>query len=165
MKIAVLVARILLGLTFLVFGLNGFLDFLHMPMPPGPAGQYMGVLFVSHYLHAVFLVEVIGGVLLLSGQFIPLGLVLLGPVIFNILLFHTVCNGFVVHRFLWSTEGIRRHLRPEGAGLLVDVDELAPDSGIGHGIQHIGQQVDQHIGQPDGQDTALHQCVITIGNG
>jgi putative oxidoreductase len=89
MKVAVLVARILLGLTFLVFGLNGFLDFLHMPMPPGPAGQYMGVLFMSHYLHVVFLLEVIGGVLLLSGQFIPLGLVLLGPVIFNILLFHT----------------------------------------------------------------------------
>ncbi len=89
MKIAVLVARILLGLTFLVFGLNGFLDFLHMPMPPGPAGQYMGVLFMSHYLQVVFLVEVIGGVLLLSGQFIPLGVVLLGPVIFNILLFHT----------------------------------------------------------------------------
>ena len=89
MKIAVLVARVLLGLMFLVFGLNGFLNFLHMPMPPGPAGQYMGVLFLSHYLHAVFLVEVIGGVLLLSGQFIPLGLVLLGPVIVNILLFHT----------------------------------------------------------------------------
>ena len=88
MKIAVLVARILLGLTFLVFGLNGFLNFLHMPMPPGPAGQYMGVLFLSHYLLAVCLVEVIGGVLLLSGQFIPLGLVLLGPVLFNILLFH-----------------------------------------------------------------------------
>lgn len=89
MKIAVLVARILLGLTFLVFGLNGFLNFLHMPMPPGPAGQYMGVLFLSHYLLAVCLVEVVGGLLLLSGQFIPLGLVLLGPVLFNILLFHT----------------------------------------------------------------------------
>jgi uncharacterized membrane protein YphA (DoxX/SURF4 family) len=89
MRIAVLVARILLGLTFLVFGLNGFMNFLHMPMPPGPAGQYIGVLFMSHYLHVVFLLEVIGGVLLLSGQFIPLGLVLLGPVIFNILLFHT----------------------------------------------------------------------------
>ena len=89
MKIAVLVARILLGLTFLVFGLNGFLNFLHMPMPPGPAGQYMGVLFLSHYLHVVFVLEVIGGVLLLSGQFIPLGLVVIGPVLFNILLFHT----------------------------------------------------------------------------
>jgi len=88
MKIAVLVARILLGLMFLVFGLNGFLNFLHMPIPPGPAGQYMGVLFMSHYLHVVFLLEIVGGALLLSGQFIPLALVLLGPVIFNILLFH-----------------------------------------------------------------------------
>jgi putative oxidoreductase len=88
MKIAVLVARILLGLMFLVFGLNGFLNFLHMPMPPGPAGQYMGVLFMSHYLHVVFLLEIVGGALLLSGQFIPLALVLLGPVLFNILLFH-----------------------------------------------------------------------------
>ena len=89
MKIAVLVARILLGLMFVVFGLNGFLNFLHMPMPTGPAGQYMGVLFVSHYLRAVFAVQLLGGLLLLSGQFIALGLVLLGPVIFNILLFHT----------------------------------------------------------------------------
>ena len=49
MKIAVLIARVLLGLLFLVFGLNGFLNFLHMPMPSGLAGQYMGALFVSHY--------------------------------------------------------------------------------------------------------------------
>jgi putative oxidoreductase len=89
MKIAVIVARILLGLIFLIFGLNGFLNFLHMPMPPGPAGQYVGVLFVSHYLAVVFVIEIIGGALLLAGQFVPLALILLGPVIFNILLFHT----------------------------------------------------------------------------
>jgi putative oxidoreductase len=78
MKIAVLVARILLGLIFVVFGLNGFLNFLHAPMPAGQAGQYMGVMFGSFYMHFVFLVQVVGGVLLLSGQFIPLALVLLG---------------------------------------------------------------------------------------
>jgi putative oxidoreductase len=88
MKIAVLVARILLGLMFLIFGLNGLHDFLHMPMPPGPAGQYMGVLFVSHYLTVVCLIEAVGGLLLLIGQFVPLALVLIGPVLFNILLFH-----------------------------------------------------------------------------
>jgi uncharacterized membrane protein YphA (DoxX/SURF4 family) len=88
MKIAVLIARVLLGLLFLVFGLNGFLNFLHMPMPSGLAGQYMGALFVSHYLVVVFLVQVVGGALLLSGQFIPLALILLGPVIVNIFLFH-----------------------------------------------------------------------------
>jgi putative oxidoreductase len=89
MKIAVLVARILLGLMFVVFGLNGFLNFMHMPMPTGLAGQYMGALFVSHYLTFVFLVEIVGGVLLLAGQFVALALVLLGPVIVNILLFHS----------------------------------------------------------------------------
>ena len=88
MKIAVLIARILLGLMFLVFGLNSFLLFLPMPPIPGPAGQFLGLLFSSHYVLAVGLVEVVSAVLLLSGQFIPLGLALLGPVLVNILLFH-----------------------------------------------------------------------------
>ena len=88
MKIAVLIARILLGLMFVVFGLNGFLNFLHAPMPTGTAGQYMQVLVQTHYMQVVFLVQLLGGLLLLSGQFIPLALVLLAPVIFNILLFH-----------------------------------------------------------------------------
>jgi putative oxidoreductase len=88
MKIAVLVARILLGLMFLIFGLNGLHDFLHMPMPPGPAGQYVGLLLVSHYLTVVYLIEAAVGLLLLTGQFVPLALVLIGPVVFNILMFH-----------------------------------------------------------------------------
>jgi putative oxidoreductase len=88
MKIAVLIARILLGLIFVIFGLNGFLNFLHAPMPTGNAGQYMAVMATTHYIHVVFLVQLVGGLLLLSGQFIPLALVLLGPVIFNILVFH-----------------------------------------------------------------------------
>ncbi len=88
MKIAVLVARILLGLIFLFFGLNGFFNFLHAPMPPGPAGQFMTLLGPTFYMHFVFLVQIVGGLLLLSGQFIPLALILLGPVIVNILLFH-----------------------------------------------------------------------------
>ena len=88
MKIAVLVARILLGLIFVFFGLNGFLNFLHAPMPTGQAGQYSALMFGSFYMHFVFLVQVVGGALLLSGQFIPLALALLGPVLVNILLFH-----------------------------------------------------------------------------
>ncbi len=88
MKIAVLIARILLGLMFVVFGLNGFLNFLHAPMPPGTAGQFMGAIGTTHYFHVVSAVQLLGGILLLAGQFIPLALVLLGPVIFNILLFH-----------------------------------------------------------------------------
>jgi putative oxidoreductase len=90
MKIATLIARILLGLLFLVFGLNGFLHFIPMTPPAGLAGQYMGVLFLSHYLVAVFLLQVIGGALLLANRFIPLALILLGPVLVNILLFHSL---------------------------------------------------------------------------
>jgi putative oxidoreductase len=89
MKIAVLIARILLGLLFLIFGLNGFLHFIPMPPPTGLAGQYMGALYVSHYLTVIFLVQVIGGALLLLNRFVPLALILLGPVLVNILLFHS----------------------------------------------------------------------------
>ena len=88
MKIATLIARILLGLLFLVFGLNGFLHFIPMPPPTGLAGQYMGALFLSHYLAVVFALEAVGGLLLLLNRYVPLALVLLGPVLVNIVLFH-----------------------------------------------------------------------------
>lgn len=88
MKIATLIARIFLGLLFLVFGLNGFLHFIPMQPPTGLAGQYMGALFLSHYLVVVFVLEAVGGLLLLINRYVPLALVLLGPVIVNIVLFH-----------------------------------------------------------------------------
>ncbi|MBB6143309.1 putative membrane protein YphA (DoxX/SURF4 family) [Silvibacterium bohemicum] len=90
MKIAALIARILLGLLFVVFGLNGFLHFIpgSNMLPPGLAGQFAGAMAESHYLLAVSAVEIAGGALLLSGFFVPLGLVLLGPVLVNILFFH-----------------------------------------------------------------------------
>jgi putative oxidoreductase len=88
MKIATLIARVLLGLLFLFFGLNGFFNFLHAAPPPGPAGQYFGALYGTFYMHVVFFLQIAGGLLLLSGRFLPLGLTLLGPIIVNILLFH-----------------------------------------------------------------------------
>ena len=88
MKIAVLIARILLGLIFLFFGLNGFLNFLHAQLPGGVAGQFLGALFVSHYLLGIAAFQVIGGVLLLIGRYIALVLAILGPILVNILLFH-----------------------------------------------------------------------------
>src|SRR5262245_3829513 len=88
MKIIALISRLLLGLTFLVFGLNGFLHFIPMPLPSGVAGQFLGALFVSRYLVAVSSVQVVAGVLLLINRYLPLALTLLGPVIVNILLFH-----------------------------------------------------------------------------
>ena len=93
MRIVTLIARILLGLMFIVFGLNGFLNFLNMgPMPTGLAGQFIGALIQSHYFWVVAALQVIGGVLLLAKRYVPLGLVLLGPVIVNILLYHIFLN-------------------------------------------------------------------------
>ena len=93
MKIVTLIARILLGLVSLVFGLNGFLNFLNMgPMPTGLAGQFMGALFISHYYWVVAALQIAAGVLLLVNRFVPLALVLLGPVIVNILCYHVFLN-------------------------------------------------------------------------
>src|SRR6266436_122080 len=93
MKIVTLIARLLLGLIFVVFGLNGFLNFLSMgPMPSGLAGQFIGALALSHYYWVVAALQVAGGALLLVNRFVPLGLVLLGPVIVNIILYHVFLN-------------------------------------------------------------------------
>jgi len=93
MKIVTLIARLLLGLVFVVFGLNGFFNFLNMgPMPSGLAGQFIGALALSHYFWVVAALQVAGGVLLLVNRFVPLGLVLLGPVIVNIILYHVFLN-------------------------------------------------------------------------
>lgn len=88
MKIITTVSRILLGLIFVVFGSNAFLHFLNPPPPQGLAGDFVKVLFVSHYFYAVAVLQITGGLLCLAGRFVPLGLTLLGPVIVNILLFH-----------------------------------------------------------------------------
>ena len=93
MKIVILIARILLGLIFVVFGLNGFLNFLSMgPLPSGLAGQFIVALAVSHYFWVIAALQVAGGALLLVNRFVPLGLVLLGPVIVNIICYHVFLN-------------------------------------------------------------------------
>ena len=90
MKTASTIARYLSGVIFLVFGLNGFLHFIPLPPPSGVAGQFMGALFVSHYLTLIFALQVIGGVLLLANRYVPLALAILAPVIVNILSFHAL---------------------------------------------------------------------------
>ena len=92
MKIVILIARLLLGLVFVVFGLNGFLNFLSGPMPTGLAAQFIGALILSHYFWVVAGLQVVGGLLLLVNRFVPLALVLLGPVLVNILLYHLFLN-------------------------------------------------------------------------
>lgn len=89
MKIATIIVRVLLGLMFVVFGSNIFFHFIPMPPPPASlAGDFSKALMESHYIYVVGLLQVIGGLLLLIGRYVPLGLTLLGPVIVNILLFH-----------------------------------------------------------------------------
>jgi putative oxidoreductase len=92
MKIAALIARVLLGLVFLVFGLNGFLNFMPGTLPSGAAGQFLSLLAQSHYDLVVSALQVAGGVLLLLNRYVPLALVLLGPVIVNIILFHLLMD-------------------------------------------------------------------------
>jgi uncharacterized membrane protein YphA (DoxX/SURF4 family) len=83
------IARVLLGLMFLLFGLNGFLNF--MPMPKDIPDEIMTVstgLMKGGYMHVVAAVEVIVAVLLLINRFVPLALTLLAPVVVGILTFH-----------------------------------------------------------------------------
>jgi putative oxidoreductase len=72
LKIVVLIARILLGLVFFVFGLDKFHPFIPPgPLPPGAAGQFMGALFSTKYIMFVGAFETIGGLLLLINRFVP----------------------------------------------------------------------------------------------
>jgi uncharacterized membrane protein YphA (DoxX/SURF4 family) len=89
MKWAVLIIRTLVGLVFLVFGLNFFLKFLDMPQPQLSelAAGYVGALGSTGYMTVIKVLEVTGGLLLVSGRFVPLGITLLTPIIVNILLF------------------------------------------------------------------------------
>ncbi len=83
------IARTVLGLAFFVFGLNGFLHFLPQPPLPGPAGELLGAMVGSKYLMALVKgTEVVAGLLLILGRYVPLALTILAPVIVNIVAFH-----------------------------------------------------------------------------
>ena len=89
MKIVSVIARYLLGLMFTVFGLNGFLDFIHQPPPTNPlAIQFFVAVGTSHFAAFFFAAQLIGGLLLLSGFFVPLALTVLAAELYNIIGFH-----------------------------------------------------------------------------
>jgi len=120
MKTASTIARYLAGVIFLVFSLNGFLHFIPLPPPSGVAGQFMGALFVSHYLTLIFALQVIGAVLLLANRYVPLALAILAPVIVNILSFHALMapSGLPLALFvtvLWALVFV--HVRSAFTGL------------------------------------------------
>ena len=129
MKIVSTIARVILGLIFVVFGLNGFLQFIPMPAPTGIAGQFAGALFLSHYLVVIMFIQVLAGILLLANRFVPLGLTLLGPVIANIFFFHAFMDPSglpmaAVVTLLWLL--VAYSVRSAFAGLLQQrVDDLA----------------------------------------
>jgi putative oxidoreductase len=88
MKITATIARYLLGFLFTLFGLNGFLHFLPAGTVPPLAAQFIGALIQSHYMAVVFALQLVCGLMLLANRYVPLALTILGPIIFNIILFH-----------------------------------------------------------------------------
>lgn len=93
MKIVTIIARILLGLAFTVFGLNFFLNFIPQPPPPpGVAGDFVKVFAASHFLYAVGAMQLLSGLLLLIGRFVPLGLTILAAMLYNIWAFHLLMD-------------------------------------------------------------------------
>ena len=120
MRIASVIARYLAGVIFLVFGLNGFLNFIPLPPPGGIAGQFMGALYASHYLWVIFAFQVVAGVLLLVNRYVPLAVAILAPALVNILTFHALMapSGLPLALFvalLWTVIFIE--VRPAFSGL------------------------------------------------
>ena len=91
MKIASLVVRILLGAVFVFAGSNHLFNFFGpQPLPPGAAGQFIAGMLGIGYLNFIGTMEVIGGLLLIVNQFVPLGLTILGPLVVNILVINVL---------------------------------------------------------------------------
>ncbi len=89
MKIAVTISRILLGLIFFIFGLNGFFQFLPQPQMGEEASKFMmGLASTGYFFPFLKFFETLSGILLLSGYFVPLALIFLSPIVLNILMFH-----------------------------------------------------------------------------
>lgn len=117
---AAMIARYLLGVIFFVFGLNGFLNFIPVPpMEPGPAVSFMeGMMAVGYFFPVLKGVEVICGLLLLSGFFVPLALIILAPITIQILLYHRFVAGgppmdiFINLLMLVAAWGYRGTFRP-----------------------------------------------------
>lgn len=92
MKLISNIAGGLLGLMFLTFGLNFFLNFIPMPADPSPADAphklFMAALFPTGYLAFVKVLEILGGILVAIPKTRNIGLLTLGPIVVNILAFH-----------------------------------------------------------------------------
>jgi hypothetical protein len=121
MKWAVIVVRTLVGLGFTITGLDGFLHFIPMESPPPmpeAATEFGGLLMNSGYILVVKALELVGGLLLLTGRLVPLGIVLLMPVAVNILLFEVFLakqvgpGAVLVVLLTFLVYGYRRYFAP-----------------------------------------------------
>lgn len=95
MKIVTIIAQILLGLIFVVFGFNGFFHFIPMgtmPAPGSPAAMFLTAVSTTNFMKVIFLCQIVGGFLVLLNILPVLGLTILCPVIFNIVLFHATMS-------------------------------------------------------------------------
>lgn len=90
MRNLVLVLRLVLGGFFLVFGLNALLHFFHTAPPTGDALTWFGIMVGHHWMNFVGVLQLVAGLLLVVGRFVPLALALLAPIIVNILLYHAL---------------------------------------------------------------------------
>ena len=106
MKIAAIVARVLLGLPFLFFGLNAIHPFLPMPPQAGDQGTLATIMMQHHWFLFIGTLYVIAGALLLAGRYVPIALVILGPILVVILLFHVTLspNGLALPLVLTALE-------------------------------------------------------------
>src|SRR3569833_1416223 len=93
MKISVLVSRLLLGFLYLVFGLDYFLHFIpyQPPLHPGAAGLFKAGLMASGYFYPMQkVIQIAGGLSLLTNWYAPFFAVVLFPISVNVLLFLTI---------------------------------------------------------------------------
>jgi len=102
MKIVVVIARILLGLIFVVFGSNIFLNFIPAPPMVGPIKDFNAIMQSTHYILMVGFFQVLGGLLLLINRYVPLALTILAAMIVNILTTHLLVmhGGFPIPIFV-----------------------------------------------------------------
>ncbi len=119
MSWAFLVVRVLVGAAFVFFGLSYFVPMMDMPPPPTEETKaFMGVLVPTKYLAVVKVLELTGGLLLLSWRFGPLGVVVLMPIAVNILLWDVLLAktfglGIVLVALLTILAvGYRKHFTP-----------------------------------------------------
>ena len=128
MKTITTVIRILLGLIFTVFGLNGFLHFIPMQPLPQPAIDFFGALAATGYMiRLIFFDQLIGGVLLLTGVAVPLALVILAPIVVNILFFHLfLAPGGLAIAFVVVAMEVFLAWRYQGAFALLFSSSAAP---------------------------------------